>query len=145
MWHEIKNEFDLTDFLDRHNHFHDSCIKEMKYISGAYIEGKGMHPINELRILKMIIQGWFLNSEVIEMEFIGLKRLILFPVDEQYTSEILGATMIIKDDCVYWCDCDGLSENDFDSYERTLICASNVRWRPADEYSGPKEVYRAYK
>ena len=49
--------------------------------------------------------------------------------------------MIIKEDCIYWCDCGGLSEKDIESYTGTTICASKVRWRAADEYIGEQEVY----
>jgi len=141
MWHEITNENELKDFWDKHYEFHDSCLKEFKYISGAYANEKYLHPINDLRTLKIIFQGRFKESDVIEMEFIGLKYLKMFPNDEKYTCEILDATMMLKKDCIYWCDCGGLSEADLESYTGTTICASKVRWRAADEYLGPKEVY----
>lgn len=41
---------------------------------------------------------------MIEMEFAGLKYLNLSPVDEQYTCEIFGSTLLIKDRDIYWCD-----------------------------------------
>lgn len=141
MWNEIVNENDLNNFMDIHYEFHDSCIKEFKYISGAYANEKIMHPINDLRILKMIVQGRFKKSDVIELEFIGLKYLKMFPSDENYTSEILDATMILKEDCIFWCDCGDLSEIDLENYKGTIICASKVRWRAANEYIGSKEVY----
>ena len=102
-----------------------------------------MFPINNRRILSVIIQRQFKNPSVIEMQFMGLKYLRLFPNDENYTSEILDATMIIKEDRIYWCDCGGLSEKDIESYTGTTICASKVRWRAADEYIGPNEIYAA--
>lgn len=142
MWNEIVNKNDLNNFMDAVCSFHDSCIKEFKYMSGAYVfENLSMHPINDQRGLKIIVQRQFKNPSVIEMEFIGLKHLKMFPNDENYTCEILDATMILKEDCIYWCDCGGLSEDDFSSYEGTLICATKVRWRAADEYIGSKEVY----
>ena len=141
MWNEIVSEKDLSDFMDMMYGFHDSCLKEIKYISGAYANGKGMHPINDLRNLKMIIQGKFKKSNVVEMEFIGLNYLELFPNDENYTCEILDATMILKEDCIYWCDYGGLSEEDLKDYEGTLISASKVRWRAADEYIGDDKIY----
>ena len=122
--------------------FHDSCIKEFRYISGAYVTEKlSMHPINDQRILKVIVQRQFENPSVIEMEFIGLKHLNMFPVDANKTCEILDATMILKDDCIYWCDSGNLTEADFEDYEGTLICSSKLRWRVADEYIGKDEVY----
>ena len=142
MWNEIADEKDLNSFMDAMYGFHDSCIKEIKYISGAYVnETLSMFPINDQRILSMIIQRQFKNPSVIEMQFVGLKYLRLFPNDENYTCEILDATMIIKEDHIYWCDCGGLSERDIESYTGTTICASRVQWRAADEYIGAKEIY----
>lgn len=143
MWTEINNEKELNSFMDMHYGFHDSCLKEFKYVSGAYANEKFMYPLNDLRILKIIFQGRFKNSDVIEMEFIGLKYLKMFPNDENYTCEILDATMLLKENCIYWCDCGGLSEDDLENYKGTTICASKVRWRAADEYIGSKEIYTA--
>lgn len=142
MWNEIANEKDLNSFMDTVHKFHDSCLKEIKYISGAYVNDKlCMLPVNAQRILSMIIQRQFENPSVVEMQFVGLKYLKLFPTDENYTCEILDATMILKEACIYWCDCGGLSEKDIESYTGTTICASKVRWRAVDEYIGAKEIY----
>lgn len=37
MWHEITSNTDITKFMDKICSFRDSCIKEMKYLSGAYV------------------------------------------------------------------------------------------------------------
>lgn len=142
MWNEIANEKDLNSFMNAMYGFHDSCLKEIKYISGAYVDKNlSMLPINNQRILSMIIQRQFENPSVIEMQFVGLKHLKLFPNDENYTYEILDITMILKDDYIYWCDCSGLSEEDIENYTGTTICASKVRWRAVNEYIGSKEIY----
>lgn len=142
MWNEIVNEEELNNFMSDMYGFHDSCLKEIKYISGAYVNEKlKMHPINSQRILNVIIQRQFENSSVIEMQFMGLKYLKLSPNDENYTCEILDATMILKENCVYWCDRGGLSEKDMESYTGTVICASKVRWRTLNEYIGAAEIY----
>ena len=142
MWNEISNEKDLYSFMDNMYGFHDSCLKEIKYISGAYVDEElSMFPVNSQRILNVIFQRQFRHPSVIEMQFVGLKYLKLFPCDDDYTCEILDATMILKEDCVYWCDCGGLSEEDIESYTGTVICASKVRWRAVDEYIGPNEIY----
>lgn len=142
MWNEISNEKDLYSFMDNMYGFHDSCLKEIKYISGAYVNEKlGMYALNDQRVLSVIIQRQFEDPSAVEMQFAGLKYLKLFPCDDDYTCEILDATMILKEDCVYWCDCGGLSEEDIESYTGTVICASKVRWRAVDEYIGPNEIY----
>lgn len=35
MWHSINNDSDRITFMNIVGSFHDSCIKEMSYLSGA--------------------------------------------------------------------------------------------------------------
>lgn len=146
MWNEIVDSSDLRSFMHDVCFFHDSCIKELKYLSGAYVtERLSMHPINDRRILKVIIQRQSENLSMLELEFEGLKCLNLFPVDDEYSCEILDSTMILKDDCIYWCDCGGLSEIDLSNYDGTWICASKLRWRSIDGCMGQKEFFVSVK
>lgn len=133
MWNSVNNNNDLAVLMETLGDFHDSCVKEMRYISGAYVNADlSMYAVNDKRILKVIIQRQYENPSAIEMEFKGLKYLKLRPNDENYTCEILDATMMLKDDCVIWCDCGGLSEADIESYEGTVICASELRWKATE-------------
>ncbi len=142
MWHEINGNNDLTIFMDEMDSFHDSCIKELRYLSGAYVSDDfSMHPLNNRRVLRVVVQRQYEKNSMIEMEFQGLKGLKLFPVDERYTCEILDSTMILKDGDIYWCDCGGLSESDLNNYTGTLICASKLRWRSIENLMGDKEFY----
>ncbi|MCI8332188.1 MAG: hypothetical protein HFE78_05130 [Clostridiales bacterium] len=142
MWNEIKNSEDIKNFMEMHYYFHDSCIKELKYISGAFVDRDlSMRPINNKRILKLLIQRQFEKNPVIEMEFSGLNFMNLNPINEKYTCEIFGATMILKNGCFYWCDDDWVTDETIEQYEGTLICASKVRWRNVDQYLGEQEVY----
>lgn len=142
LWNEIKNHSDVLDFMNRCFYFHDSCVKELKYISGAYVnEDLSMYPTNDLRILRMIIQRQSEEHPVIELEFSGLNYIKMFPADENYTSEILDSTIILKSDCIYWCDCGGIKEEDLASYQGITICASKLRWRIVEGCIGSKEVY----
>ncbi len=142
MWNEIIDNNDITKFMNNFYCFHDSCIKELKYLSGAYVdEDLSMYPINDRRILKVIIQRQFEDTSMIELEFEGLRYLKLFPIDNKYTCEILDSTIILKNDCIYWCDCGGLSETDLENYDGTIICASKLRWRAIDKCMGQKEFY----
>lgn len=146
MWNEIIDSNDLNRFMSDVCFFHDSCIKELKYLSGAYVNDRlAMHPINDHRILKVIIQRQSRDLSMLELEFEGLKHLTLFPVDDEYSCEILDSTMILKDDCIYWCDCGGLSETDLSNYNGTLICASRLRWRSIEGCMGKKEFFLSVK
>jgi len=142
MWNEIINENDLRGFMNKIGFFHDSCIKELRYISGAYVdEDLSMYPINDKRILNVIIQRQFKEMPMIEMQFIGLKCLKLYPITEEYTCEILDSTMIFKDGSIYWCDCSDISDSDLENYEGIMICASKLRWRSVENKMGQEDFY----
>lgn len=142
MWNQITNEKDILAFMTMVGWFHDSCVKEMKYSSGAYVgDDLDMWPLNDKRVLNVVVQRQFEEMSMIEMQFTGLKYLKLFPLDEKYTCEILGSTMFFKDGCVYWCDCEDVSEDDFEDYKGTLICAEGLRWRTIENRMGAEEFY----
>ena len=143
MWNEISTDDDVLKLMEAVCFFHDSCIKEMSYVSGAYVDvNLSMYPLNSLRALSVLIQRQYEKDSMIELEFQGLKYVKFFPVDESYTCEILGSTMIMKDGTIYWCDCDNLSEADLDEYTGTLICASKLRWRSIEGHLGESAFYR---
>lgn len=146
MWNEINDNSDIIKFMDTICSFHDSCIKEIKYLSGAYVDEElSMYPVNDIKVLKVIIQRQFKDNSMIEMEFEGLKQLQLIPCNDKYTCEILDSTMLLKDNYIYWCDCGGISEMDLDNYKGTIICALKLRWRSIDNCMGKKEFYTAIK
>ena len=144
MWHEIRDSDELKQFMDNMLSFHDSCIKEMYYLSGAYVtDTLSMYPINDRRVLRIIFQRQYENLSMIELEFCGLKKLKLSPVNESYTCEILDSTLLMKDGNIYWCDCGGLTETDLDAYTGTLVCAAKLRWRAVMGFMGENLFYHS--
>ena len=144
MWETICTNDEILKFMENVCYFHDSCIKEISYISGAYVdENFSMFPLNSRRVLRVVIQRQYEEDSMIEMEFQGLKHLKLFPVDESYTCEILDSTMILKDGNIYWCDCSNMTEPNQDDYTGTLICASKLKWRSIENHMGEKEFYHS--
>ncbi len=130
MWNIIKNETDLNCFMEKVEYFHDSCIKELKYVSGSYVDDNlSMYPINDKRSLNVIIQCQIEDIFIVELQFLGLQFLKLCPCDENYTSEILDSMMFFKDEYICWCDFRVESENKVLDYNGTIICALEVRWR----------------
>lgn len=144
MWNNIDNEQDLAAFMEKVFDFHDSCIKELKYVSGAYVDNNlSMYPINNLRLLKMIVQRQYDDPAAVELEFSKLKYLKLYPCDEEHTCELLDVTMLLDNGHVYWCDCGGLTVTEIEHYSGTVICAARVRWREVNGYIGSQEVYQS--
>lgn len=144
MWEIISTNDEILNFMEKMHYFHDSCIKEIHYTSGAYVsDNLSMYPVNNSRVLRVVIQRQYEKNSMIEMEFQGLKYLHLFPADERYTCEILGSTMSIQDGDIYWCDFDNLPESTIDNHEGTLICASMLKWRVINNHMGEKKFYHS--
>ncbi|MBE7030715.1 MAG: hypothetical protein E7409_04715 [Ruminococcaceae bacterium] len=132
MWNEINTEQELNEFLELYGNFHDSCLKELRYISGAFVnKNLGMHPINDKRKLYVVFQRQCEKNPTIEIEFSGLLKLNLLPNDETYTCEILDVAMFFENGEFYWGDSIWFKE-EREQYDGTWICAKRVRWRIAE-------------
>ena len=144
MWKDICTDDQLHLFLNRFRFFHDSCLKELKYQSGAYVNSDlSMYPINNCRTLSVIIQRQDAEIPMVELQFEGLKYLNLFPVDESFTCEILASTMFFKDGLVYWCDHRDFPEIKLEQLEGIVVCASGLRWRVIDNHMGATDFYHS--
>ena len=143
MWKELNNAEDVRKFMIQVHGFHDACLKELKHVSGAYVDDElFMHPVNDRRRLNAVFQmQQDEGPSMIELEFSGLKYCRLVPCAEDYTCEIMQATLLIENGTVYWSDERDMTPAEFASSDGTVICASKLRWRPVDGAMGPKEVY----
>lgn len=142
MWKEITTNQDITNFMELISGFHDSCIKELRYYSGAYVnKDLSMYPVNENNSIRMIVQRQYDSLSMIELEFNHVKYLRLTPVDKDYTCEILDASIFIIENNIYWCD-EQITENEVDSYKGTMICASQLRWREIINCMGSDEFFK---
>ena len=143
MWTKIETNEELEEFMSLFRYFHDGCIKEMKYYSGAFInEDLSMHPINDQRRLNVVIQCQQEDNSMVELLFEGLKQLCLYPVNDLFTCEILKASMFFKDGNIYWCDKEISTRMEFDNFEGLLICATTVQWRCIEKKMGCDEFYK---
>ena len=140
MWNELRTQQEIDEFMKKIHGFHDSCIKEMKYSSGAYVEKNlSMLPINTKRTLTVLIQRQFEDIPALELEFSELEYAVMYPVNPDYTCEILDASFFIKGGLVYWCDNGDVKEDDIHNYKGTVICSKKVRWRNASELIGKRD------
>lgn len=142
MWIELKTEQDMKTFMKTMGCFHDSCIKEIYYLSGAYVNADlSMYPMNDVRVVRVVIQRQHEDNSLIEMEFGGVRQLCLVPINSNYTCEILKATLVKKENFIYWCDNEELPPNNCKDFEGTLICASKLKWRVLQDSFGPEPLY----
>ncbi len=103
MWKELRTQHEIDNFMKEIIGFHDSCIKEIKYSSGAYVETNlSMSPVNTKRTLTVLIQRQFEDISALELEFSELEYISMYPVKQDYTCEILNASFLVKDGLIYW-------------------------------------------
>ena len=145
MWNEITSQSDAQNLLELFGYFHDGCIKELKYVSGAYVgSDMGMLPINEKRELSVIFQRQWRDPSIIEIIFSGLSQLHLAPVDENYTGDISSANLIYTDESIFWIDEGGITEQELRKQEDPLIYtrikANSAKWRVVEEFIGEDDV-----
>jgi hypothetical protein len=125
-WNYIETQEDAESFMEQTSGFHDSVLKELSYISGAYVNSnRSMHPIDNIRKINITIVSQICQQ--IEMVFEGVTALNLRPAGDNKTSDIFGASVFVKDESVFFCD-DSIDQIDL-SYEGTWIIAYGLRWR----------------
>lgn len=133
-WCEICTTEEIREFMERMDCFHDSCIKEMAYVSGAYVnEDLSMYPLNDKRILRVTVQRQSGHDPVIELEFEGITSLVLHPVDLTYTCEITRSFLYRREGDICWSSRQEGEEGraEFD------ICGRTLRWRSVENELGP--------
>ena len=132
MWNEVLQENDINKLMLEYGYFHDSCIKEIRYISGAFVNANlSMVPFNNDGVLIVVFQRQYTNPTTIEIEFCGLNSLQLKSSKDGYTCEICGASLVLQKGLFYWGDSSNIE--DFQRYKGTWICSKKIRWRNADE------------
>lgn len=138
----IKNDNDILKLMEDYNYFHDSCIKELHYLSGGWVgEDLAMSPFNVQRKISIIFQRQGRPNSVIELVFLGVNKLNLEPRDEKYDCIILGASLKIVNDLIYWSEYDDCNENNLANEEGTWISASQVMWRVLPDALGEKQIF----
>lgn len=140
---EIKQDSDIEKLMEEFNWFHDSCIKELQYYSGGYVEeGGAMYPLNTIRCVKIIFQSQAAHTRVIEMKFEKIKKLNLVPRDEEYDCIIYEASLEKIDGLFYWSEWKDFNEEDLKKEVGTWISSQKVSWRPLKNAFGSKQVYQ---
>ncbi|WP_346929606.1 hypothetical protein [Clostridium sp.] len=144
-WTEIRNQEDIDKLMYDFGGFHDGCLKELRYLSGEYVnKDLSMYPLNSERNIYTIFQRQWKNPSVIEMVFEGVECMTLNPRNEDYDGIIYGAYMVIQDGRFIWFDCDDFKDDYRELYKYndvTWIKAETVKWRVVDNYLGDEDVF----
>lgn len=145
IWTVIRNQEDIDKLMYDLGGFHDGCLKELRYLSGEYVnKDLSMYPINSKRNIYVIFQRQWENPSVIEMIFERVECVALNPRNEDYDGVIYGAHMAIEDDMFIWFDCKDFKDDYRELYEYndvTWIKAEMVKWRIVENYLGDEDVF----
>ena len=143
---QIKDNKDIEELMDSFGWFHDSCIKELEYYSGSYVDSnRCMYPFNSSRCVRMVFQSQNTAISTIEMKFDKIKKLNLIPRNEEYDCIIYGASLKKIDGLFYWSEWTGFKIEDITREHGTWISAQEVSWRPLRNALGEERIYNRNK
>lgn len=92
---EINTNSDIELLMNEFGWFHDSCIKEMVYISGGYVEENGaMYPFDSVKCVIIVFQSQDAKYRTIEVKFEGVEQMNLVPKQDDYDNIIYEASLI---------------------------------------------------
>ncbi len=124
-WQYIQSQEDAQNFMNIFAGFHDSYLVKLTY---EEVNGSGIKA-------NVIFDNscWF---GVVELCFEGVQYLRIVPPKENYSSEILSATLHIDEEGVFWADCD-MEKPDM-SYDGSIIRSLSLKWKKLekDEVNG---------
>jgi len=143
-WHEITNAEDIHGLLEFYGGFHDSCIKELKYVSGAEVNNNRALRFGESkdRIVNITLQRQWLPISI-ELRFVGMRKMNIVGWQRNYFCDIFDCYLAIHhdlvagldDELIVWADNEGFNpKNIFDrdilsEPGTSFIVAEKLSWR----------------
>lgn len=139
-WNEIKEKKDIDKLLEEYYGFHDSCLVELNYKNGMYVDEEGSMNFgtDEERELHMIFQSQC-TKRVLELCFTSVKKFYMADWQDNYGYEILDCYLEIltneKESLVIWADSKefdprkGLGGEKESELTTTYIIAGNLKYR----------------
>lgn len=130
-WNYVSTQVEADSLMEQAYDFHDSVLVGLRYVSGSVKTSEGILDSDHIRQVTMEFQSQW--SPPLELVFEGVESLTLRPAGDNYGSNIMEATLRIRDAAVFFCD--GYCEAEA-SYDGTKILAYSLRWRFLPEEKG---------
>ncbi len=136
MWKKISDEIDLKNLMDSFGNFHDSCLKEMSFSTGAFVDTDlSMAMVNNPQA-RFVFQRQSENPSTIEIVFKNVTRINIRPPEINNTPEIFCAKIVKHDDIYYWAENDTWSIGGENRDDFTWISATELSWREREDLLG---------
>ena len=101
-WNEIVQDGG-SGLVDLFGDFKDSCVKEVRYVSGAYVDEElARWPYNDKRTLILLLQRQEEGPAAIELAFDGVECFHLEPAGEEYDCSIIRAEFYWREGMLWW-------------------------------------------
>ncbi len=144
LWRDVNNQGDIDLLMKEFGGFHDSCIKEMRFIGNAYVDGDFSMSMRESAQLRVVFQRQWDEPAVIELEFRKLKRMCVDMPDDCFSSDIFDAALFFRNGLIYWADRDNWTPEDLGDGSGCVWISSEVlRWRILEGRLGAEPIYRS--
>ena len=142
-WHELKEESDIKDLLERFDYFHDGCLREMHMWTGTYVdEDLSMTVPGGLDTnVKMLFQRQDSSPSAIELLFEGVTSIHIIPTPENQDSIILDAIILKRNGYFYWADDSYFYPGKGMENSVSWIAAEKLKWREANDWMGKQNRY----
>ncbi len=114
-WKYILTQDDADDFMDLFVGFHDATLDRLVFEEQPYMS-------NAVAVFNN--SAWY---GIVEICFEKISAINIRSAQENYFNDIYGATLIVKDETVFWAD-DYMEAEDL-SYDGTYIKALSMKWR----------------
>ena len=143
-WYDVNNQSDINYLMETYGGFHDSCITELRYISGADVNDNLSMGFGESLDRKLSIifkRQW--KPVKIELLFEGMRQMNIAGWQNNYFCDIFDCYLAIHNDLVkgrddnliVWADNSGFNPKEL--YERKIlseplisyIISEKLKWR----------------
>lgn len=114
-WNYILTQSDADDFMKMFAGFHDSILEK-----ATYSDTNG----GSTAYLTFDNSGWF---GIAELCFECIKTLKIVPASENYIGEIMGASLIVENESVFWAD--NYMDKPDEAYHGSMVQALCLKWR----------------
>ena len=124
MWNNICTQEDINRVIKSFDNFHDSCIKEIRYISGLYVDDN-LCMNSTKNSIDILFNSQNVSNNNLIIRFIDVLE---FNINKRngYIHEIYDISMFIKNDCIYWADSE---EFTLECLSGNWICSRQAMWK----------------
>jgi hypothetical protein len=134
-WNDVKTQADIDYLLDIYGGFHDSCLIELRYVSGADVNEKLSMTLGKSLDSKLFVtfkRQW--KPVKIELLFEGMRKMHIAGWRKDYFCDIHDCYLALHNDLIKGVDdnlfvwADNASFNPKGNYERNILAEPSTTY-----------------